>query len=134
MRSTILAPEKSLCDTCPRKEYKLDKPSVREIKRIHEIEVDEETCFLDAGIICLGPATRSGCEARCIKANMPCRGCLGPTPKIRDQGVAFVGALSSIIDAKDEEEIEKIADSIPDMAGTFYRFTLGNSSMVREKA
>ncbi len=41
------------------------------------------TCFLDNGIPCLGPITRGGCEAACIKINMPCWGCRGPIDELR---------------------------------------------------
>ncbi len=36
------------------------------------------TCFLKDGILCMGPVTREGCEARCIKKSVPCEGCMGP--------------------------------------------------------
>jgi hypothetical protein len=37
-----------------------------------------------------------------------------------------------MIDSKDEEELNKIADSIPDPAGLFYRYSLA-SSMLKGK-
>jgi hypothetical protein len=32
-----------------------------------------------------------------------------------------------MIDSKDEKELERIADSIPDPAGLFYRYSLASS-------
>ncbi len=129
-RGSILAEKKALCDTCPRRDGRPDKLKIKAFKRLHETEWDPARCFLDQGIICLGPATRGGCSARCINANMPCRGCFGPIDNVRDQGAKSLSFLTSIIDSKDEEELKKIADSIPDPAGLFYRYSLA-SSMLR---
>ena len=131
-KGTVLAPDKSLCDTCKRKVTKPEKSVIKEIKRVHEVLLDPERCFLDQGIICLGPATRDGCGERCINANMPCRGCFGPTSRVEDQGAKFLSALASIIDANDEAEIKKITDSIVDPAGIFYFYSLP-ASMLRRR-
>jgi F420-non-reducing hydrogenase small subunit len=102
-KGAVLAPEKSLCDTCPRGEKKPEKLSIKEIKRPYEIIPDPEKCFLEEGIICLGPVTRSGCGERCINANMPCRGCFGPTKEVIDQGAKGLSAIASILGVEDEE-------------------------------
>jgi F420-non-reducing hydrogenase small subunit len=94
--------------------------------------LDPDRCFLDQGIICLGPATRAGCGERCINANMPCRGCFGPTSRVEDQGAKFLSALASIIDINEEEEIKRIMDSIVDPAGIFYFYSLP-ASMLRRR-
>jgi F420-non-reducing hydrogenase small subunit len=131
-KGTVIAPDKSLCDTCRRKITKPEKTVIKEIKRVHQILLDPERCFLDQGIICLGPATRDGCGERCINANMPCRGCFGSTSRVEDQGAKFLSALASIIDANDEEEIIRITNSIVDPAGIFYYYSLP-ASMLRRK-
>jgi len=95
--------------------------------------LDPEKCFLAQGVICMGPATRTGCGERCIEANMPCRGCFGPTDQVFDQGAKFLSALASILETDDEEEIEKIIQTIVDPAGTFYRFSLPVSILRRKK-
>lgn len=128
-RGSVLAPDKALCDSCRRKVTKPEKSVVREIRRVHEVLLDPDRCFLDQGIICLGPATRDGCGERCINANMPCRGCFGPMSRVRDHGAKFLSALASIIDAKDEREAEKIIDSIVDPAGVFYFYSLPTSML-----
>jgi F420-non-reducing hydrogenase small subunit len=121
-----------LCDTCKRKGTKPEKSVIKEIKRVHEVLLDPERCFLDQGVICLGPATRDGCGERCINANMPCRGCFGPTSRVEDQGAKFLSALASIIDANDEDEIKKVTDSIVDPAGVFYFYSLAASMLGRK--
>jgi len=137
-KGAVLAPEKSLCDTCPRGEKKPEKISIKEIKRPHEVEIDPEKCFLDQGIICLGPATRSGCGERCIKANMPCRGCFGPISGVVDQGAKGLSMIASILGLEDEEkmteeDVEKLIEQIVDPAGTFYRFSLPASLLRRRR-
>lgn len=131
-KGTVLAPDKALCDTCKRKTTKPESASIKEIRRVHEVMLDPERCFLDQGVICLGPATRDGCGERCINANMPCRGCFGSTSRVEDQGAKFLSALASIIDMNDEEEIKHIMDSIVDPAGVFYFYSLP-ASMLRRR-
>ena len=126
-KGSVLAPDKSLCDTCDRNESKPDKIEIRELKRPHETFMDPEKCFLAEGVVCMGPATRSGCGERCINANMPCRGCFGPTRDVRDQGAKFLSALASIIDITDKDAVERIADSLPDPAGLVYMYSLPSS-------
>jgi F420-non-reducing hydrogenase small subunit len=128
--SVIGAGEKTCCEECgrPRKEKHLKR-----FYRVWEIESKPEECLLDQGIICMGPATRSGCGALCVKANMPCRGCYGAAPNVTDQGVKMVSAISSVIDSQDPSEIDAILDQIADPAGTFYRFSLPNSMLHRRQ-
>jgi F420-non-reducing hydrogenase small subunit len=132
-KGSVLSPNKSLCDDCERNDSKPEKLEMLEIKRPWEVLADPETCFLAQGIICMGPATRTGCGERCIIANMPCRGCFGPTDQVYDQGAKFLAALGSIIETDDEQEIEKIVDTIVDPAGTFYRFSLPSSILRRKR-
>ena len=130
-KGAVLAPEKPLCDTCPRAKYKPEKISMKSIKRPHEIIPDPEKCFLELGIICMGPATRAGCGERCINVNMPCRGCFGPPKSVKDQGAKFLSALTSIIDAEDEEEIKTILEGVLDPTGLFYMYSLPSSVRAR---
>ncbi|MBW1926465.1 MAG: oxidoreductase [Deltaproteobacteria bacterium] len=126
-RGSVLAEKKALCDTCPRRDSRPNRSRIKEFKRLYQTEWDPAKCFLDQGIICLGPATRGGCGARCINANMPCRGCFGPTDNVIDQGAKSLSFLASMIDSKDGETLKKIADSIPDPAGLFYKYSLASS-------
>lgn len=119
--SVIGAGDKTCCEECGRTRKE------KRLKRFHrpwEIEAKPDECLLDQGLICMGPATRSGCGGLCVKANMPCRGCYGPAPNVEDQGTKMIGALASVIDSQDPGEINWILDQIPDPAGTFYRFSV----------
>ena len=128
--STLGASDKSLCHECKR--IKTDKKISKLIRTFQTIP-DTQKCLLEQGIICMGPATRGGCGSVCLDANMPCRGCYGPLPNVVDQGGKMLSALSSVFEAESEEEIQKLADSVPDPIGTFYRFSLAHSVMRRTK-
>ncbi len=127
--STLGTDHKTCCDECMRirKEKK-----IKEFFRTHEIIPKEGECLLDQGILCMGPATRSGCGALCVKANVPCRGCYGPPPNVKDQGAKMISALSSVIDATTPEEVRKILEKIVDPVGTLYRFSLAASLLKRK--
>lgn len=122
---STIASSKSLCEECPRE--KSDTKKIKKFYRPQEIITDPKKCLLEQGLLCMGPATRGGCEAQCISVNMPCRGCFGPTEKVSDQGAKLVSAIASIIDSSNPEEIDKIINGIADPIGTFYRFTLPTS-------
>ena len=124
------ASEKSLCHECKR--VKTDR-KITKIVRTYQTIQDPEKCLLEQGIICMGPATRGGCGSICLDANMPCRGCYGPLPNVIDQGGKMLSALSSVFDADTEEDIQKLADSVVDPIGTFYRFSLARSLMRRTR-
>jgi F420-non-reducing hydrogenase small subunit len=132
-KGSVLTVDKALCETCPRNKSKPDTLAIKDIKRISEVEADPEKCFLAEGIICLGPATRGGCGERCINANMPCRGCFGPTKEVKDMGAKFLSSLASIIDIDDEKEIEKVAGKVLDPIGLFYMYSLPSSILRRKK-
>jgi F420-non-reducing hydrogenase small subunit len=128
--SVIGAGDKAQCDECIR--IKTENKRIKKINRPWEIIDDGITCFLEQGILCMGPATRSGCGYRCIKGNAPCRGCYGPTGDVADPGTKMMSALASVIDAVDRDEINQIIEDLDDPAGTFYRFSLP-SSLIRRK-
>ena len=133
-KGAVLAPDEALCDECPRRESKPEKLSLEEFKRPHEILIDPEKCLLAQGLLCLGSVTRKGCEAMCIRANMPCTGCMGPTSRVRDYGGKALSAIAALVDAKEEEAIEAIMDKVVDPVGTFYRYSLPASMIHRHYA
>ena len=124
LKGSVLAPNIALCDECPRKDTKPEKLSFTEFKRPHQVLIDEKICLLAQGLVCMGPATRGGCEAVCIQGNMPCTGCGGPTSRVRDQGAKMLSALASLVEGKEPEEIERTLATIPDPVGTLYRYSL----------
>jgi len=132
-KGTVLAPDKALCEECERNETKPEKLLIKDVKRVWEVELDPEKCFLAQGIICLGPATRAGCGALCINGNMPCTGCFGPTSRVRDQGAKALSAIASIIDYNEEVDIQQIMEKVVDPAGTFYRYSLPASLLQKKR-
>jgi F420-non-reducing hydrogenase small subunit len=131
--SVIGAGKSSVCEECDH--IKEDK-KIKGLRRTYEFIPDSKQCLLEQGVICMGIATRDGCVALCPNVNMPCTGCYGPPEGVLDQGAKMVAALGSILDIGEvkglsEDEIDKrideIIDSVPDFAGTFYKYTLPGS-------
>ncbi|MCD4829386.1 MAG: oxidoreductase [Candidatus Cloacimonetes bacterium] len=141
-KGTVLAPNKALCDTCPRADTKPEKLMLEDVKRISLHAADPEKCLLAQGFICMGPVTRTGCsadgEGRCIAANMPCRGCYGPPSEVKDVGAKMISALASIVGLENEEtmseaDVQKLMNTAVDPAGLFYRFSLAKSMLRRKQ-
>ncbi|MDQ7842355.1 MAG: oxidoreductase [Armatimonadota bacterium] len=130
-RGSVLAPDVALCEQCPLKDTKPEQLLLKEFRRPHEVLIDPKTCLLAQGILCLGPATRGGCEALCPRAHMPCTGCFGPTSRVVDVGAKMISAVASMVDATDPQAAEAILNTIPDPVGTFYRYSLAASRLRR---
>lgn len=134
-KGTILASDKTLCSECERKKSQVRK--IDKIHRPHEIVIDQEKCMLDQGLLCMGPATRAGCGTICVKANVPCRGCNGPTSMEYDQGANMLSLIATIYgipeESLTEEDVKKVMKQIKDPLGTFYRFTLPSSILKRTR-
>lgn len=124
---------KSLCQVCSRKatcDY------LESINRQIELE-DSETCFNDLGFLCSG-FTATECKEKCIDYNTPCRGC---KPSIDRSGIrmlAMFGTLAGNIEIATEhsvkgatdklgDEDDDLTNSLPDVVGNFFRFTLPTS-------
>jgi len=135
-KGAVIASDKTLCDECPREIVEKGR-NIEKIYQPYEIMPELDKCLIDQGIICMGPATRAGCSAMCPNANMPCRGCMGPTKAVMDQGGSMLSALASIFNITDkesqmsDEEIENLLDQVKDPLGTFYAFTLPKSLLRR---
>ncbi|HVU33494.1 MAG TPA: oxidoreductase [Opitutaceae bacterium] len=130
-RGAVLAPDIALCDQCPRKETKPSDLSFERFRQPHEVEIDPAKCLLAQGVVCMGPATRGGCEALCPAGNMPCTGCFGPTSRVRDQGAKMLSSLAANVAAREPAEIAAALAGIPDPVGTFYRYGLAKSLLRR---
>jgi len=133
-KGSVIGPLKSVCDEC---RFEKTEKKIKEIKRVYEVDEIEDKCLLEQGIICMGPATRGGCDARCLDANMPCTGCGGPTPNSIDQGAKMISALASILGIEGEEkmsdeEVDKLIDQVVDPVGTFYKYSLPASIINRK--
>lgn len=131
--SVLGAGDSTVCDQCSRR--KEDK-TIKVLNRPYEVIPDRERCLFEQGIICMGIATRDGCGALCPQVNMPCTGCYGPPQGVRDQGAKMVSALGSMLDmdpikgVTDEQilkHIDAVIDQVPDLAGTFYKYSLAGS-------
>jgi F420-non-reducing hydrogenase small subunit len=130
--TVIGAGDSTVCDECPRAR---NVKMIKSFKRIQEIApIDPTLCILEQGVPCNGPATRSGCNARCPQAGAQCIGCYGPADGVMDYGARLITAFSSVIDANTPQEIEHILDGIPDPTGQMYRFNLAGSLMKATKS
>jgi F420-non-reducing hydrogenase small subunit len=134
-KGSVIASQKTLCDECGRTK---DIKTIDKIHAPYEIDIDPKKCMIEQGVICLGPATRAGCNAQCLKANQPCRGCMGPTAGVMDQGGSMLSALASVFKTEDnesqltEDEILTLMTQIKDPLGTFYAFTMPKSIIKRK--
>jgi len=126
--SVIGAGTKNLCEECERIR---EGTKVKRFFRPHEIIADPKRCFLEQGIICMGPATRAGCGRPCIHADMPCRGCYGPPEGVVDQGAKMLSALMAIADP--EADMNELVKQIEDPIGTLYGFSLADSLLQKTK-
>ncbi len=126
--SVVGASERAVCDDCKRK--KTEK-KITKFYRPWQIKQDFDSCLMEQGIICAGPATRGGCGVRCPDTGLGCRGCYGPLPHVKDQGAKLLSAVASVIDSKDPQQIEQIISDIPDFIGMAYRFGLPASILQR---
>ncbi len=118
--------DKTVCDECPRQKQLV---KIKQFRRHHEFRPDPDWCLLEQGVLCMGPATRGGCGALCLKAGMRCEGCYGAPANAEDQGASMIGAIGSLLDASTEERARELVEQIVDPAGTFYRFSWSSSTM-----
>ncbi|MDR3205852.1 MAG: oxidoreductase [Candidatus Methanoplasma sp.] len=132
--TTVGVVTRTLCDQCSRrKEFR----RITKIVEPHEIDVDPDLCLMDQGILCLGPATVGGCNAKCTSVGQPCRGCYGPTTAVQEQGASALTAIASLFPVIDddptcgEDEIIDIMSTIKDPLGYFYAYTMGKSLIKR---
>ncbi|MEM3546447.1 MAG: hypothetical protein QXU47_02750 [Candidatus Bathyarchaeia archaeon] len=64
----------NVCSECPFHPCRAKYPII--IREIFPKRKTEQ-CLLEEGILCLGPITRAGCEAKCIVQGGSCYGCMG---------------------------------------------------------
>lgn len=130
--SILGAGHSTVCDECPRTR---GVKHITSFRRIQDVAViDPELCLLEQGIPCNGPATRSGCVARCPRVGAPCIGCYGPADGVVDYGARLMSAFASVVEAQEPAQIEGILDGIADPVGQFYRFSLARSLLGASRA
>lgn len=115
-------PRRNMCDECGREKRLLLEHSSEfvsdSVVGIMELdEIDPTACFLEQGVICMGPMTREGCGARCTAAGVPCRGCQGPSREDFEQGGKMIDALAAVLPAG-------AIMFLDDLVGTGYRFSM----------
>jgi F420-non-reducing hydrogenase small subunit len=126
----------AVCEECPLEKH---EKTINRFYRPYEIIPEPGLCLLEQGLVCVGPATRAGCGALCPQVGMSCRGCYGPLDDVEDQGAKMLSAIASVIGVGDpsmeedelEREIQAVVDTLPDPAGTFYRFSMAHSLLRR---
>jgi F420-non-reducing hydrogenase small subunit len=130
--SVVGAGSKTVCEECKRTTS--DEKKVKRFRRIHLADdLDPDKCLLEQGVVCVGPATRSGCGGKCTNVGMACRGCYGPAGGVTDQGAKMISAIAAVIDSDDPEEVDRIVATIDDPLGYVYRFGMAGSSLRRVK-
>ncbi len=118
-------PRRNMCDECDREKHALLEPTAEflsdAVYGLMELdEINPTLCFLEQGVICMGPMTREGCGARCTAAGVPCRGCQGPSRADFEQGAKMIDALAAVLPAG-------AIMFLDDLVGTGYRFSMPTS-------
>jgi len=113
----IELPKKNLCATCPLRETMNLSKTPKKLESFYSNpyefmdKKENSMCFLNKGILCLGPITRDGCEHKCIEKGIPCEGCMGPISKDYTSNIVnFLGLF-------------ELSDEFKKYDGIFYRFS-----------
>jgi F420-non-reducing hydrogenase small subunit len=102
----------NVCHKCNRK---MRHSEVENIKRMHEVDLDPDLCFLSQGVMCLGSATLDRCLGACPRHGVPCTSCGGPSEAIilepqkdiRTEIAMRMSMMTKIPKNKIVEDIEK---------------------------
>ncbi|MEW6274763.1 MAG: F420-nonreducing hydrogenase [Bacillota bacterium] len=111
---------KAVCDVCTRNpaEKGEERELIKAVKRTIDGSPEEGKCLLQEGYLCLGAVTQGDCGALCPKVNIPCRGCGGPLPGVKDFGLRAVSAIAASL------EKEELVEQIESPVKLFYRYAL----------
>ncbi|MGI6656715.1 MAG: F420-nonreducing hydrogenase [Desulfobulbus sp.] len=120
---------KAVCDACARNPALTgqERLPIGEIKRTIDGTPDPNICLLQQGYMCFGPVTQGDCGGSCLNVNIPCRGCGGPIPGIKDFGARCVSMLASSM--ADEEVAAQFIEKFNDMAKLVYRYSHTSSKL-----
>jgi len=127
---------KPLCNVCKRRSTCEYLDAVQ--RQIDPLE-DEESCFNDLGFQCNGYIATE-CKERCVDYGTQCRGC---KPIVERSGIRMLGMFGTLMgnvevatEASKYGATDKLADqdddmteSLPDIVGNFFRFTLPTSGL-----
>ncbi len=135
-KTLFLGNPESLCRNCPLKPRDPGRVEMPGIKRIYEGEVRADRCFLEQGILCLGPVTSASCNHDCIRMGIPCTGCSGTARGIEDPGLRFISAVGSILMVSGEKQamfpgLARELDKIRDPLGLLYKYTLPRAKLTQ---
>jgi F420-non-reducing hydrogenase small subunit len=122
----------AVCDVCSRNPVlkgEHGRTMVHEVKRTVDGVPDQEICLLQQGYICFGPITQGDCGGSCLNVNIPCRGCGGPMPGVKDFGAQAMSSIGSIL--KDERTTATLMEKYPNLAKFFYRYALPSGILPR---
>lgn len=125
-KGSWLGTGKAVCDNCARNPALKgrERKRVSEVKRTFEGQPEEGECLLEQGYLCLGPFTEGFCGASCPKVGIPCRGCGGPLPGVKDYGAQAMSSLGALLT---DEAVEQLLKKYPNLVKLFYRYTFPGS-------
>ncbi|MDH4045620.1 MAG: NADH:ubiquinone oxidoreductase [Gemmatimonadota bacterium] len=85
-------------------------PLPRDVPVCAECRMRESNCLLmERGVICCGPVTVGGCNARCPAVGTPCIGCRGPSPDANLPAALAAFAEQGIIQDEARRRLELFA-------------------------
>jgi len=87
------------------------KPVLKTYPVCVECKMKENICLFERGIMCLGPVSLAGCNAKCPSNEYPCEGCRGPVEEAN---------ISSQADLMKEKGVDPV-----DLIRRFRMFTSG---------
>jgi len=112
----------TVCDTCDR--IIGSKSTMTKVKRDYEGLPNLTDCLIEQGYICMGPVTKAGCGALCLKVNAPCTGCYGQTEWNVNQAERFADTVIKGFNVSLSKE--EILAQVKDHVGTFEKFTFAS--------
>jgi len=131
--------DRAVCDECPREKRGV---LTGQLLRPYQAIPEAGWCLLEQGQLCLGAATRGGCQALCPTVNMHCTGCYGPLDQTGDCGTAALSAMAAAVhpgdtSGKDEAVVQNrlrtALAGVADPLGTFYRYSLAETAVTSRR-
>ena len=123
---------KAVCEVCDRNPNLKgrERKQVQDVKRTFEGTPEEGECLLEQGYLCFGPFTDGACGASCPKVGIPCRGCGGPLPEVKDFGAQAMSAFGSVLS---DSALDQLISKFPNLVKFFYRYSFPGSLLGKTK-